>query len=161
MAYCLGLTFHFVVASARMLNRKWVSAELEELIFPAGLIIPTEYFRLFLAADLQDVRSEQMIAFSNEALGRGMVYFCGWGDDCERMHDCVDQAAIEAETEGRLRGTVMTTWHSDENLQESTTFFRDLALPSAEFEEQTCCWVAFSLKNTSWMRVIEDVFQAG
>ena len=101
-----------------------------------------------------------MIAFANGALARGMVYFCGWGEDCERMHDCVDQAAIKAETEGRLRGTVMTTWHSDENLQEAVAFFRDLALPSVEFEEESCYWVAFSLKSSSWTRVIENVLHA-
>jgi hypothetical protein len=123
-----------MVTSDLMPDRQWLSAQLGELSFPKELQIPTKSFRLFLAADLRGVRSEQMIAFANEALVRGMVYFCGWGEDCERMHDCVDQAAIEAETEGRLEGTVMTTWHSDESLQEAVGFFRDLARPSAEFE---------------------------
>jgi hypothetical protein len=144
-----------------MLNGHWFSAELEELKFPTELQIPTKHFRLFLAANLKSAKSEQMIAFANEALARGMVYFCGWGEDCERMHDCVDQAAITAETVGRLKGTVMTTWHSDEDLQAAVGFFRDLALPSVEFEEESCCWVAFSLKDASWRQVIENALRAG
>jgi hypothetical protein len=136
-----------------------LSLRLESLAFPSDLPIPAKHFLLFLAADLRDVQSEQLITFAGDALARGMVSFSAWGEDCERMHDCVDEAAVLGEIEGRWSGHLMTTWHAQETLEEAATFFRDLAQPSAEYAKEDCCWIALSVKEQSWIEIIHSVLQ--
>ncbi len=54
-------------------------------------------------------------------LGSGGVYFCTWGNGCERVHDI-----IEVDPDPADDSVVMTTWHDDETLDEALWFFSSL-----------------------------------
>jgi len=58
---------------------------------------------------------------ANWLIDRGCLYFVAWGQDCERWHDAVDWASLEAHDFGDVPDDrfVMTTWHDKESLSEA------------------------------------------
>ena len=136
--------------------------ELRTLNWPSALHIASKRFRLFVAGDVTHVPTETISAFAGGALKRGMVYLCAWGPDCERFHDIVDEVIVEDELGERLfvgtrmGDTVMTTWHEDEDLEESLDFFINLAHPTEGFHSDSDSWVIVCLDNPDWAKVIRD-----
>ena len=133
---------------------------LDSLKWPADMQIPSERFRLFVAADVTGLSTERVSEFAHAALKSGMVYFCAWGPDCERFHDIVDEVVVKDELARRLfvkneTDTIMTTWHDDEPLSEALDFFANLTSPTAGFEQNSNYWVAVSLDNTEWARELQ------
>jgi hypothetical protein len=63
------------------------------------------------------------------------------------VHDQFDLERDPNETEGRV---VMTTWHDDEPLSETLSFFANCAFPSDDFEAGCTDWVAISVANQEW-----------
>lgn len=51
--------------------------------------------------------------FAQAALKSGMVYSAGWGLDCERSHDIVDEVVVEDEIGQRLSVKNETRHHHD------------------------------------------------
>lgn len=138
-------TLRAVIREDRVIVRK-----VEELEFPLDLKVPTKYFRLLVAADLTDTPTEQLLAFARQLIEKGIVYFCAWGPDCERMHDCLDGEVVAAELAGDLSVAPLTTWHEHESLTEATEFFRDLAIPERTYGAESRFWVALALQNEGW-----------
>jgi hypothetical protein len=52
--------------------------ECDSLAWPSDFQIPSQRFRLFVAADVVNTKSEAMFEFAQNALKSGMVYFCAW-----------------------------------------------------------------------------------
>ena len=130
---------------------------IHSLRWPEHLEIPSPRFRLFVAADTTLASVEEISRFSEAALERGMVYFCGWGPDCGRFHDIVDEVTVEDETSGSDRFTpptpndvVMTTWHDDETLEEALAFFATCAFPSDSYAEHSSYRVVICVGHTEW-----------
>lgn len=150
------------------MNKKPKSFEvvqLSTLHWPSSLEIPTKRFRLFLAADASHIPTETISEFANEALQRGMVYFSAWGPDCERVHDIVDEVAVEDELGGRkfehpsgANDVVMTTWH-EESLEEGVSFFTAWALPSEGYAANSEFWVALIVGHPEWAASIRKHLQ--
>ena len=70
------------------------------LEWPSSLELPSR-FRLFVAANVSDISTEVASDFALAALSRGMVYFCSWGQGCERFHDIVDEVIAEDDVRER------------------------------------------------------------
>jgi hypothetical protein len=109
----------------------------DSLSWPERVKIPARRFRLFVAADSTRNTVDEISHFSEAALTRGMVYFCGWGPGCERFHDIVDEIMVGDEVFGHNRftpqtphDTVMTTWHDRDTLEDALDFFATSAVPS-------------------------------
>lgn len=132
---------------------------IHDLTLPPDLRIPTKYFRLLLAADLNDIDNAQLVGFSRELLERGIVYFCAWGKDCERIHDCMDEVIVAKELASESCVTPVTTWHGDESLEEATEFLRDFTKPYDEYESDSYFWLALALKNEDWAATMRSVLQ--
>jgi hypothetical protein len=130
--------------------------ELDELKWPTALNLPTKRFRLFVAADVTELKAYALADFASAALRSGMVYFCSWGRDCERFHDIVDEViANDCTGERRFTGptpkdTVMTTWHDNETLEEALDFFNMLALPTEGLMPNSRYRVAVCVGNPAW-----------
>lgn len=145
---------------------RYCVVELASLDWPKILIIPSIRFRLFAAADMTSTTPDAIAHFAREALRNGMVYFCAWGPDCERFHDIVDEVIVSDDMGDRLfagpnkSDTVMTTWHSDETLEEALDFFVNNALPTAGFEAESNYWVVVSVNSTEWTSKIRRQLEA-
>jgi hypothetical protein len=104
---------------------------LDSLSWPGWVDIPARRFRLFVAADSTRNSVDEISHFSEAALTRGMVYFCGWGPGCERFHDIVDQVIVgDSKWVPSTDLTVMTTWHERDTLEGALDFFATCAVPS-------------------------------
>jgi hypothetical protein len=99
----------------------------DELRALSGL--PSKHFACLLVWDA-DAVDEAVVADAAETLLQaGAVYVCAWGRGCERVHDIVDSALVNAAAGSDDIPPVMTTWHSEESLAEATWFFLFAAHP--------------------------------
>lgn len=101
-------------------------------------------FIAFLAADAEDVEPAVLAGFARKLLQAGCVYFCAWGADCERVHDVFDEGCFDVEP------VIMTTWHSNESLDEALWFFLKGAVPDDQYCEPTLSALAISVGRPEW-----------
>jgi hypothetical protein len=106
---------------------------------------------LFLAVNATPIKDETLRKTAKSLLERGIVYFCVWGPDCERVHDQFDLERLPDEPKGRV---VMTTWHAKESLSEALWFFANCVVPDEGFGLDCGDWVALSVTNDSWAQQI-------
>lgn len=133
-------------------GRKVFSLSIPSLeAFPSGLELPGESFVLLLACDAREIADGALTGFANSMIGRGIAYLCAWGPDCERVHDLFDLALVRREIEGgRERPHVMTTWHSDESLDEALWFMMFSAYPDEAFADTCGVDLAVSVASDEW-----------
>jgi len=66
--------------------------------------------------DARAIGNEQIWQAAESLISKGLVYLCAWGPECERGHDCFDDAIRKRELDGSPEqtsdATIMTTWHS-------------------------------------------------
>jgi hypothetical protein len=137
--------------------------DLHSLVWPSDVLIPTKRFRLFVAADIHATTVDAVSAFARAALEKGMVYLCGWGPNCERFHDIVDEVILEDDLGAKRfvgpddSAFVITTWHANDNLDEALDFFARLAHPPGSFEPGSDHWLAISVGNSEWATLIRQI----
>ena len=104
------------------MNRRGVHLKLEKLEqFQSSPFPVKSPFVLLLVCDVTAISAEVLGEFAETALKRGMVYFCAWGPDCERVHDVVDEVVVTGEYEPDDK-CIMTTWHAKETLEEVVNY---------------------------------------
>jgi hypothetical protein len=80
--------------------------------------------RLILHAPPWDARSLEV--FVEECIRDGVVLVCVFGPDCERVHDVIDELVVgDASDDSRF---LMTSWHTDETLEEVREFAESYTL---------------------------------
>jgi len=147
-------------------ENRFYFVESESLIWPSSIPIPHGRFRLFVAADVTRASTELISEFAYAALTSGMVYFCAWGQDCERFHDIVDELIVEDEIGAHLFAgadagdTIMTTWHEADTLDEALDFFINLAEPTSGLDRNSDYWVAVCVNNSEWAAEIRRRLEA-
>jgi len=147
-------------------EKRFSVVQLSALEWPELLKLPSSRFRLFVAADTRFLNIGMVSQFASAALSRGMVYFCAWGNDCERFHDIVDDVIVEDEVgERRFVGqtasdTVMTTWHKGDTLEEALDFFATLAIPSNGFVANSDYWVVVCVGSQDWASIATRVLRS-
>jgi hypothetical protein len=141
-------------------ENRFYFVESESLNWPSSIPIPHGRFRLFVAADVTRTSTELISEFAYAALTSGMVYFCAWGQDCERFHDIVDELVVEDEIGAHLFAgaaagdTIMTA------LGEALDFFINLAEPTSGLDRNSDYWVAVSVNNSEWAAEIRRRLEA-
>lgn len=129
--------------------------ELPELRWPSKLQLPAR-FRLFVAADTQDLPVDAISAFAQEALRLGAVYVSTWGSGCERFHDIVDESIVENDLAARnsaslsVNDTVMTTWHANDTFEEALEFFATWARPTEGFIKDSAFRLVVCVNSPDW-----------
>ena len=88
---------------------------------------------------------------AEDLLKAGCVYVCCWGQDCERVHDVVDEVAIEHNPDGPL---IMTTWHAEGRLEDALCFMLFSTEPVEELRGQCTAAVAVSVGSQTWASTI-------
>lgn len=147
-------------------EKRFAVIQIPELKWPTSPPLPSSRFRLFVAADTSEVSVDAVSEFASAALSRGMVYFCAWGPDCERLHDIVDEVIAKDDLgERRFVGltpndVVMTTWHKEESLEEALHFFSTSAVPTDGFAANSNFRLAICVGNPEWTRTATRVLQS-
>ena len=127
----------------------------------AEQITPTSpNFGLLLAMDAQPVDSGQIGELAEKLMEKGLAYLCAWGPDCERVHDNFDQIAVLRDLEQKDDNVIMTTWHSDESLEEGVWFLVNCAFPTQAYEESCKAWIVAPIGNAEWEQRIRAAFEA-
>jgi hypothetical protein len=120
----------------------------------AELVLTTKYLTALIVCDSDQFSVDEISNFAKALLEKGAVYLCFWGKGCERFHDMVDEVEVEMETLGkscpaRHDGTLMTTWHNDESLDQALWFLLSCAWP-LDNEIESCSTVDITIGNESW-----------
>lgn len=107
-----------------------------------------------IACDSDQFSVDEISDFTKVLLEKGAVYLCFWGKGSERFHDIVDEVEVEMETfekpcPARHNGTLMTTWHEKESLDEALWFLLSCAWP-LDNEIESCSTVVITIGNESW-----------
>jgi len=126
----------------------------------AGGITPTSpNFGLLLAMDGQSIDSGKIGELAEKMADKGLAYLCAWGPDCERVHDIFDEIEVQRDLEKEDGSVIMTTWHSDESLEECLWFFVNSAFPDLAYEQSCKDWIIAPLGNEEWEKLIRDTFK--
>jgi hypothetical protein len=114
----------------------------------------SENFVLFLALDALGITDAELRDAARKLIDRGLAYVCIWGNECERVHDCFDLERAPDEPSG---ATVMTTWHTDEPVEESLWFFANNAFPDESFVPSCKDWIAIAVGNSISLDRIRNI----
>jgi hypothetical protein len=118
-----------------------------DLVKPNGIDITdlgSKHFCCLIAWDASQSTVEEVSALVDPLIKAGCVYFVCWGPSCERVHDIID------ESDPYEDGVIMTTWHSEESLEETLWFFLNVAWPDKEFEETFGASLAITIGSKDW-----------
>jgi hypothetical protein len=103
---------------------------------------------LFIAADARNVSTDTIARVAKRLLVSGLIYVCVWGPNCKRVHDIFDDIrAGDGSIESSF--TLMSTWHSDEPLEEALWFFIECAFP-LDTEMATTSHLAITVGSSDW-----------
>ena len=74
-------------------------------------------FKAIVALETGSSRKWQEVV-SQQLVGAGCRYVMAWGKECEKFHDIVDTTSLERHNyDVPVDAFIMTTWHSDETLE--------------------------------------------
>ena len=122
---------------------------------PEHLNLPSPNFGLLLACDVRPIPDHVILNVAKSLLQNGLAFFCGWGPDCERVHDLFDDAICEREPNPTDSSVIMTTWHDEENLDEALWFHLNTAFAAGDYEASCKASLIISVGNDHWTQKIE------
>jgi len=117
---------------------------------PDSISLPCEKFAVFLAFDATGLNHAEIAPIAQALLRAGAVYLCCYGPDCERVHDIIDEELLQSTLDQRdASSVVMTTWHSDDPLEDALLFFVFNSYPDDEYFDACKAGLAISI-HPSW-----------
>ena len=114
------------------------------------------FFSLALLVDGRLYSNEELSAFADECLRKGLCYLVAWGPDCERVHDLFDEVRDQPEGGGYLPQSatrddvVVTTWHAHKPLADALFFFAYCTFPTDVFQPAWKHRIILSVGNEEW-----------
>jgi hypothetical protein len=121
---------------------------------PDRFVVGSPHFVLLVAADFE-ASSVDLDTLSQRILDAGCVYFCAWGNGCERVHDCVDETIVVRELAGYPPSNIMTTWHSADSLEEAVEFAVVSAEPDDQYVAGCGAVVLATVGNAEWAEQVQ------
>jgi hypothetical protein len=118
--------------------------------WPTELRGLSPHFALFLACDASAVPDEAILMIARRTVEQGLAYLCAWGPECGRVHDLFDVACDERDPKPTDESVIITTWHSDDTLDEALWFFIHTAWPAADYEPNCQSWLAVAVGWPEW-----------
>jgi hypothetical protein len=103
---------------------------------PAEFPLRSKHFACLIAWDASTVSVAIIAQVARKLLDAGAVYICAWGSGCERLHDIFDEEIVGSDPPATLP-PIMTTWHTDEPLDDVIWFLLRTAWPDDVYAE-TC-----------------------
>lgn len=130
-------------------DRRLYALELERMTdWPEQLDLQSPHFALFLACDASRLDAETISVFAETTMDQGLAYLCAWGPDCERVHDIFDECHVMRTLDlpkVQHEGTLVTTWHDAEMLEDALEFFYRCTIPGKDFAPVCKAWLAASI----------------
>jgi hypothetical protein len=124
---------------------------------PVQIVVGSKYFVALLAWDVRAVETAEIAHVARILLDAGCVYFCCWGPGCERVHDIIDEEYIGNGTSVHEDdSTIMTTWHTEESLEEAAWFALNLAFPDDRFFDGCKAVLSVCIGNPGWKAALEQ-----
>jgi hypothetical protein len=123
---------------------------------PVQIVVGSKYFVSLLAWDARAVETSDIAHVARILLDAGCVYFCCWGPGCERVHDIIDEEYVgDGTSMNDDDSTIMTTWHTEESLEEATWFAVNVAFPDDRFFDRCKAVVSICIGNPEWKAGLE------
>ena len=117
---------------------------------------PSECVVLLLCADFSKASGQLLVDIANQLILKGVHYICCWGDECEKGHDCFDEANVILQIDDGFERLVMSTWHSNETLDEALWFCIFNAKPEDKFWDK-CSTLVVSVGDHVPINAIPDL----
>lgn len=127
-----------------MTNRQLFTLELPAPDDLPSIDLDSPHSCCLIAWDASHCTVEDVAALVDPLIKAGCVYFVCWGPSCEWVHDIIDESDPNSE------GVIMTTWHSEESLEEAIWFFLNVTWPDKEFEETLHASLAIAIGSDKW-----------
>lgn len=144
-----------LVARDAATGRRFFSLGLGELAqWPVDLSGVTAPFGLLLVCDVSGERTSALATVAEKALASGAAYIAAWGPDCERVHDIFDETLISLFLNRGDTGTVVTTWHAHESLDDAVWFF--VHVPRIDTGKDLSDWLAVTVGRPAWEQRIQQ-----
>src|SRR4051812_387314 len=137
----------------RQLFALQVSASSDVLAATQGV---APHFAVFLAWDATSVATEEISSLATLLHNRGLAYLCAFGPDCERVHVIFDEVELELDGARPSDSVIMTTWHSDQGLEDALWFFVYNSFPDAAYEDTCHTGIAVTIGNSQWATQVAD-----
>lgn len=132
-----------------------LSAEKPADISSISIATSSRYFVALIVWDSDKESPADIAHVACILLKEGCVYFCCWGSGCERLHDIIDEEYAKTGVSMLDDGsTLMTTWHSDESLDEAIWFSLTTAFPDDRFFDECSAVVSICVGNEARAREI-------
>jgi hypothetical protein len=123
---------------------------------PVQFVAGSKHFVSLLAWDTRAVEAADIAHVARVLLNAGCVYFCCWGPGCERVHDIIDEEYVGDGTNvNDDDSTIMTTWHTEESLEEATWFALNVAFPDDRFFDSCKAVISICIGNPQWKVSLE------
>jgi hypothetical protein len=117
---------------------------------PSRVNLKAKYFGAFIAWDARSQPANVIVSLLAPLIEAGCRYFVCWGPDCERVHDIAD----ECDPFNGTNAVIMTTWHTDETLEDALWFFLNNAFPDPAFEDDFHSSLAITIGSPSWASAV-------
>jgi hypothetical protein len=112
---------------------------------------------LLLLTDARLIESETLSRIASVLIESGLVYFCAWGPDCERVHDLFDEGSLEVDLALTGDDVIMTTSHAQESLDETLWYFVHSTFPTDGLETGCRDWIVACVGNKEWSSEIRRI----
>ena len=123
-------------------DRRFVLIEINNLHeLTERLASLSRHYALFTAVDSSQEESSNLLVDAEKLVSSGLAYLCAWGRGCEQWHDCVDKVEQAMAARHATEDVLMTTWHSNETLDEALFFFRFGTLPTESYAKDCTDYV--------------------
>jgi hypothetical protein len=126
---------------------------------PRQIELPSKYFICFIVGNVNRDSDEVLSQVARKLLLNGAVEFCTFGDDCERLHDLIDEQVRVMKLEYSDETIILTSWHSSWLFEDALWYFLYTTIPSEEYAAECNCWVLVSIGNHAFKAEIREAFQ--
>jgi hypothetical protein len=109
------------------------------------------YFILLVAGDFSRYTVDELGDFAGRMLDEGVVCVCTWGPDCKKMHDIFDENIYSRQRIAkRVFPLILTTWHTEDNLDKALWYALFVAFPVEEYKEECRSIMVVAVGNDEW-----------
>ena len=124
--------------------------------FSREIPLPPPHFACLLAWNAGGCSVASISSVVEFLLRAGASYFVCWGQDCERVHDVIDEIVSDSPAEFDVPedSCIMTTWHTSAPLPEALWFLLSCSWPDDHYSPSTEGALAVSIRSPQWAKVI-------
>jgi hypothetical protein len=117
-------------------------------------------FALLLLLDGSSETTEAIVGLAETCIAEGLFWLSAWGPDCERVHDIFDEVDAERLEGAAVYDVVMTTWHDEEELGDTLSFFWHVA-SAADHRASGPLRLVMAVGHPAWAEEVAGLVAGG